>query len=251
MKFPRIAVPGVFALLLMFVTGVGHAATPEETVGAAMTKLAPQVKVDVVQESSAPGFYEAIVGNQFVYVSKDGRFVFDGSVFDAANSRDMTEAGRAKQRQATLARISADKRIVFAPAKPKHTITVFTDIDCPFCRRFHQQVSRYNELGIAVEYVFLPLDIHPGADRKAEAVWCAKDRNAAFTAAMNGGDPGSATTCPNPVAETTRLAREMGVVSTPTALASDGTRIAPQIALAPDQLSAELDRLARNPVAAK
>lgn len=226
------------------------AATPEETVRAAVARLAPQVKVDVVQESSVPGFHEAIVGNQFLYVSTDGRLVLDGSAFDAANQRDLTEAARARQRLAGLARIGADKRIVFAPAKATRRVTVFTDIDCPFCRRFHEQIARYNALGIAVEYVFLPLDIHPGADRKAEAVWCAKDRQAAFTAAMGGADTGTAT-CANPVAETTRVAREIGISGTPTTLAPDGSRIAPQVAMNPEQLAAELDRLAANPVATR
>jgi len=245
---------GVFraavCVLLGVFAGSAWAATPEETVRAAMTKLAPQVKIDVVQESSVPGFHEAIVGNQFLYVSKDGRHVLDGSAFDAANQRDLTEAARARQRLAGLARIGGDQRIVFAPAKTTRKVTVFTDIDCPFCRRFHEQIARYNELGIAVEYVFLPLDIHPGADRKAEAVWCAKDRRAAFTAAMGGADTGTAT-CANPVAETSRIAREIGITGTPTTLAPDGSRVAPQVAMNPDQLAAELDRLAANPVATR
>jgi thiol:disulfide interchange protein DsbC len=237
-------------ILLGVLAGAATAATPEETVRDAMAKLAPQVKIDAVQESSVPGFHEAIVGNQFLYVSKDGRHVLDGSAFDAANQRDLTEGARARQRLAGLARIGDDQRIVFAPAKATRKVTVFTDIDCPFCRRFHEQIARYNELGIAVEYVFLPLDIHPGADRKAEAVWCAKDRRAAFTAAMGGADTGTAT-CANPVAETSRIAREIGITGTPTTLAPDGSRVAPQVAMNPDQLAAELDRLAANPVATR
>jgi thiol:disulfide interchange protein DsbC len=240
----------LLSLLILFIAIDVAAATPEETVRKAMASLAPQVKIDVAQESAVPGFYEAIVGSQFIYVSKDGRYVLDGSVFDAASQRDVTEAARAKQRRASLDRIGADKRIVFAPANPKYAVTVFTDIDCPFCRRFHEQIAAYNKLGIAVEYVFLPLDIHPGADKKAEAVWCAKDRKAAFTTAMSGGDTGTAT-CPNPVAETTQLARAIGISGTPTMLAVDGTKIAPQIALAPDKLVAELERLAKNPIAAR
>lgn len=237
-------------LSVVLASSVAVAATPEETVRKAMTSLAPQVKIDVVQESTVPGFYEAIVGSQFIYVSKDGRFVLDGSAFDSSSQRDITEAARAKQRIASLGKIGADKRIVFAPASAKYTVTVFTDIDCPFCRRFHEQIARYNELGIAVEYVFLPLDIHPGADKKAEAVWCAPDRKAAFSAAMSGGPTGSAT-CPNPVAEVTRIAREIGISGTPTTLAADGTKIAPQIAMAPEQLVAELARLAQNPIATR
>lgn len=240
----------LFCLILVFLAAHAVAATPEETVQAAFSKLAPQVKVDVVQESAVPGFYEAIIGSQFVYVSKDGRFVLDGSAIDANSQRDITEAARAKNRMASLKLIGADKRIIFAPSNPKYSVTVFTDLDCPFCRRFHEQIEAYNAAGIAVEYVFMPLDIHPGADKKAEAVWCATDRKGAFTAAMNGADPGTGT-CPNPVAESARIAQSIGITGTPTMLASDGTRVAPQIALSPDKLLTELEHIANNPVAAR
>lgn len=227
------------------------AATPEETVSRAMATLAPQVKIDVVQESVIPGFYEAIAGGQFVYVSKDGRYVIDGSAYDVANKRDLTVASRANARRIALAKIGPDKRIVFTPRPPlatKHTVTVFTDVDCPFCRRFHEQIAQYNAKGITVDYLFYPLSIHPGADKKAEAVWCSKDRANAFTAAMSGHDPGHAT-CANPVPELTHLAQSLGISGTPTILADDGTQIASQIAMSPDLLAAELDRLAAASVA--
>ncbi|MBO9665122.1 DsbC family protein [Dokdonella sp.] len=227
------------------------AATPEETAKQAIAALAPNVKVDAVQESTIPGFYEAMAGGQFLYVSKDGRYIVDGSAYDVAAKRDLTAKSRAKARKIALDKVGPEKRIVFAPLAPikaKHTITVFTDIDCPFCRRFHQQIAAYNAKGIAVDYLFYPLSIHPGADKKAEAVWCSKDRPGAFTAAMSGQDPGKAT-CPNPVAELSQLALALGIGGTPTILAPDGSQIPAQIAQSPDQLAAELDRLAQVAVA--
>jgi thiol:disulfide interchange protein DsbC len=239
MRFPLIA-------LGLLLAGNVLAATPEETVRQAMANITPQLKVDAAQESQVPGFYEAIVGGEFVYVSKDGRYVLVGSAFDAVNKLDLTQTARAKVRKAALAKIGPEKRITFLPKAPmatKHTVTVFTDVDCPFCRRFHEQVAQYNAKGIAVDYLFYPLSIHPGADKKAEAVWCSKDRANAFTAAMSGQDPGTAT-CPNPVPELTQLAQSIGIGGTPTMLADDGSQIASQIAMSPDQLAAELDRMA-------
>ncbi|HVV97160.1 MAG TPA: DsbC family protein [Rhodanobacteraceae bacterium] len=233
----------VIGLLMAFGATAG---TPEDTVRQAMSALAPNVKIDAVQESPIPGFYEAIAGGQFVYVTKDGKYVLDGNAYDVANRRDLTETSRAKARKDALAKVGPDKRIVFAPAAPlaaKHTVTVFTDVDCPFCRRFHQQIAAYNAKGIAVDYLFYPLSIHPGADKKAEAVWCSQDRPNAFTAAMSGKDPGKAT-CPNPVGELTELAKSLGIGGTPTVLADDGSQIPSQIAMSPDRLAAELDRLA-------
>jgi thiol:disulfide interchange protein DsbC len=236
----------LFVLGLLLAANV-LAATPEETVRQAMTTIVPhEMKIDAVQESVIPGFYEAIVGGEFVYVSKDAHYVLVGSAFDTVNKRDLTQLSRAKARKVALGKVGPEKRIVFSPKAPmasKHTVTVFTDVDCPFCRRFHEQVAQYNAKGITVDYLFYPLSIHPGADKKAEAVWCSKDRENAFTAAMSGQDPGKAT-CPNPVPELTQLAQSLGITGTPTILADDGTQITSQIAMSPDQLAAELDRLA-------
>lgn len=235
---------------LLLAVGVS-AATPEDTVRQAMSSLAPKVRVDVVQESAVPGFYEAIVGGEFLYITKDGKYVIDGNAYDVAHRVDLTASARARARKDALAKVGPEKRIVFAPPAPlaaKHTVTVFTDVDCPFCRRFHQQIAEYNAKGIAVDYLFYPLSIHPGADKKAEAVWCSKDRPNAFTAAMAGKDPGKAT-CANPVGELTELAKSLGIGGTPTVLADDGTQISSQIAMSPDRLAAELDRLAEKNVA--
>lgn len=245
MRRPAFSLPAWAALGFLFVTQA-FAASPDETVRAAMAALAPNATIDAVQESQIPGFYEAIANGQFIYVSKDGRYVIDGSAYDVANKSDLTAVARAKMRKLALSRIGPDKRIVFAPKAPvatRHTVTVFTDIDCPFCRHFHEQIAQYNAKGIAVDYLFFPLSIHPGADKKAEAVWCSKDRPAAFTAAMSGQDPGQAT-CPNPVPELSQLAQSIGISGTPTVLAPDGSQIVGQIAMSPDQLAAELDRLA-------
>lgn len=236
----------VLAVLGLLLATPALAATPEETVRTAMGALAPQVSIDAVQESQVPGFYEAIAGGKFIYVSKDGRYVVEGNAYDVAGKRDLTATAQAKIRKAALGKLGPDKRIVFAPKAPvatKHTVTVFTDIDCPFCRHFHEQIAQYNAKGIAVDYLFFPLSIHPGADKKAEAVWCSKDRASAFTAAMSGQDPGQAT-CPNPVAELGTLAQSIGIAYTPTVLAPDGSLVTGQIAMSPDQLAAELDRLA-------
>jgi len=93
--------------------------------------------------------------------------------------------------------------------------------------------------------VLFPLDIHPGADKKAVAVWCSTDRKAAYTAAMNGQDPGAGTCKDNPVAETKAFATTLGINATPTVLAEDGTRIDDSRASNPAALLAELDRLAQ------
>ena len=233
---------------LLFTVGLivsAHAAaqTPIETARSALKALGLDVRVDAVQESAVPGFYDVVAGGKVVFVSKNGRYVLNGNAYDLPNQRDVGETSRARMRLAAVNALGDDKKIIFAPENPRHAITVFTDVDCPFCRRFHDQVAAFNAQGIAVNYIFYPLDIHPGADKKAEAVWCAKDRKSAFTAAMGGQDVTLAT-CPNPIAETTQVAQSTGVIGTPTILAEDGTQVSADIAMVPEKLSAELDRRA-------
>src|SRR5579885_1963793 len=209
----------------------------------ALHKIAPNAKVQSVAPSAVPGFYSAVADGHVVFISADGRYLIEGQVYDLAAHRSLTNDGLAEVRKEGLARIPADKRLTFAPPHPKYSVTVFTDVDCPYCRQFHKQIAEYNQLGIAVNYVMYPLDIHPGADQKAVAVWCAKDRNEAYTAAMNGQDPGHAT-CTNPVAETKALGVRLGINATPTVLADDGSTIDNAKATVPAQLLAELERKA-------
>src|SRR4029078_3257199 len=113
-----------------------------------------------------------IVSGQIVYISADGKYLLQGKLFDVPGKKDLTEARLATVRVDALRSLPADKMMTFAPEHPKHWVTVFTDVDCPYCRQFHKNIAAYNAIGIAVNYVLFPLDIHPGADKKAEAVWC-------------------------------------------------------------------------------
>jgi len=234
--------------------GSAWADDAEKTVREALHSMLPQVKIDHVVKSDVPGFYEVIVSGQVVYVSADGKYLLQGNLYDVPQKTDLTALRVAKLRAAALATLPDAKQMVFAPEHPKHTVTVFTDVDCPFCRQFHKQIDEYNRQGIAVKYVLYPLDIHPGADKKAVAVWCAADRKAAYTAAMNGADPGAGTCPNNPVAETKAFGISLGINATPTVLAEDGTRIDDGHAANPAALASELDRLAAQrakPVAAR
>ncbi len=221
----------------------------EKAVIDALHVLAPKASADNVRKSEIPGFYELVVSGQVVYISADGKYLIQGDVIDIASKTNLSGRALAGVRNAALKSLPVEKRIVFAPPNPKHTVTVFTDVDCPYCRQFHKQIAAYNQVGIAVQYVFFPLSIHPGADKKAVSVWCSQDRNAAYTAAMNGQDPGNKT-CANPIAETLALALKIGIGGTPTVLAANGTQIG-AAANDPQSLLAELDRIDKTPVAAK
>ncbi|MBN8740529.1 MAG: hypothetical protein BGP24_21795 [Lysobacterales bacterium 69-70] len=213
-----------------------------KAVSDAILALVPQAKIDSVTRSSLPGFYEVVTGGQVVYVSADGKYLLQGSLFDMSSRKDLTEARLGGIRKELVDKVPKSKRIVFAPKDPKYTVTVFTDIDCGYCRKLHHDIAKYNEQGIAVEYLWFPRS-GPGTPsfEKAVSVWCSADRNKAFTEAKSGTDPKTAT-CDNPIAEEFELGRRVGVNGTPTVIAPDGTQIGGY--LAPEAMRQRLDSLA-------
>ena len=121
-----------------------------------------------------------------------------------------------------LSKIDEDRMIVYGPDDAKHTITVFTDIDCGFCRRLHSEMDQYNKQGIAIRYLFYPrAGIGSDSYNKAVSVWCADDRHAAMDAAKAGKDIPSKT-CDNPVEAHYELGQQMRVQGTPALVLSDG-----------------------------
>lgn len=215
----------------------------EANVRAAVLKLVPTAKIDKIEASPIDGYAQAIVGSQLVYVSNDGRYILQGTLYDANAKLDLTAARMSREHVAKLDSYPEAQRIVFAPAgKPKYKVTVFTDIDCGYCRKMHSHIAEYNERGIQVDYLFFPRS-GPGTPSfdKAVSVWCAKDRKSAFTSAKAGQDP-SPLKCDNPIAQEYQLGMTVGVDGTPAVYAPDGSRIGGY--LTPDQLQASLDRIA-------
>lgn len=221
----------LLCLVLMGFAATAAAATSgPDAVKAALKRMAPGATVGDVAEAPLPGFYQAMVGGRMVYVSADGNWIMDGKLYDAAKRVDLTEDSMRDVRRAALAKVPESKRIVYAPDHPAYTVTVFTDLDCGFCRAFHRHIKAFNAEGIAVEYLFWPrtgIKAYPSGKPtdsylKAVSVWCADDRKAAFDAAKAGKDIPRAD-CSNPVADQYHLGERIGIDGTPTVIAADGT----------------------------
>ncbi|MGQ0529616.1 MAG: DsbC family protein [Panacagrimonas sp.] len=192
---------------------------------ARLAKTLPGVTVDAVRGTPMPGIYEVQSGLNFGYVTLDGRYLIDGDLNDLATNQRLTENNRRVARLKLMDSIGATQTIEYAPSNQpaKYTVTVFTDVDCGYCRKLHQHIAEYNADGIAVRYVFYP---RSGPDtpsfHKAEKVWCAKDRQAALTEAKLGAGYEGDRTCTNPVMDHLRLATQLGLRGTPAILLPDG-----------------------------
>jgi thiol:disulfide interchange protein DsbC len=201
--------------------------------GAPLSKAEIAAKLDGVdaadiKDSPLAGIYQVSVGSSVGYVSADGKYLLQGELYDLGTSQNLTEKARAAKRVGLLSGVQPDQMIVFGPkdGKVKHTVTVFTDIDCGYCRQFHRDIDKVTALGIEVHYLFFPRT-GPDTDSwaKAEKVWCAKDRRAALTEAKRGGGLPEEACADNPVGRDYDLGRQIGVRGTPAMFASNGELI--------------------------
>ena len=227
---------------------VGARVSPaaEQMVRQAIKSLAAGVQVDSIEQAVIPGFYQVIASGQMLYISADGKYMMHGEMFDLGQKKNVSDDAWASFRKAELAKVPASQRIVFAPPNPKYTITVFTDVNCGFCRALHKHVAEFNKEGVAVEYLAWPREgLTTTAGRPTPtytemvSVWCASDRKAAFTAAKDGKAPKPAT-CDNPVKDQFSLGQKLGINGTPAIFGPDGRQLGGYVT--PEQLLQALKR---------
>ena len=218
-------------------------------VRAALLKAVPGAQIDSIKPSIIPGYREVAVGGKVVYVSADGRYLMQGSLVDLNTRDNLTEVSEGALRRGQLDAVPRNRRIVFSPPNPKYRITVFTDIDCGYCRKLHSQINDYMNAGISVEYLFFPrAGIGSESFNKAVSVWCAADQRKAMTDAKLD-KPVAKRTCTNPVTMDYALGQRVGVDGTPAIFAADGTQLGGYVP--PEEMLARLDRAAARAVAAR
>jgi len=203
--------------------------------------LAPTAQSIAVSETAIPGILQVQVNGDIVYATEDGKYLFQGRVIDLETRDDLTEMAKATLRKELLDQVDSSKQITFAPADPVYDLTVFTDIDCGYCRKLHSQIAEYNQEGIAIHYMSFPrAGIGSPSYDKAVSVWCAADQQSALTSAKAGEDP-VPEQCDNPITEQYELGKALGVTGTPALLTSSGQLIPGYVP--PDQLRQRLDSM--------
>jgi thiol:disulfide interchange protein DsbC len=171
----------------------------EAAIKKAIATFMPTEQVDAVKPSEIKGLYEVNAGSNIFYASEDGKYLLQGQLFDVDAKKNITESKLGAVRKAALDKIGEQDMIVFKAPNSKYTVSVFTDIDCGYCRKLHSEIDQYLAQGITVRYLFFPR-AGKGSEsyNKAVAVWCAADKNKALTAAKKG-DAFDSKSCDNPV----------------------------------------------------
>ena len=202
-------------------------ATPltKAQVSGILESLIPRVVVDSVMPAPVNGFYQVRLGADIVYITEDGQFLLNGDILALNDRQNLTEKARAEARAQYLAELDEKDYIEF-PAKNKTAnIYVFTDVDCGYCLKLHQDVEKLNDLGISVRYLAYP---RAGVDSRVgfemDKVWCAKNRKQALTnAKFNRSFPDSnESSCRDTIADQYKLGADLGVRGTPAIFLENG-----------------------------
>jgi thiol:disulfide interchange protein DsbC len=184
----------------------------------------PGTTPDELRASAIPGMYELVRGTDIAYVTSDGKYAISGDLYDLKANDNLTEVRRRDIRLQLLATVPESDMLIFAPRDPKYTVTVFTDVDCAYCRKLHSQIAEYNRLGVRVRYMFFPRS-GPNTESwtKAEQVWCSTNRNEALTRAKLGEELKSPKSCPNsPVGRDYAMGQQFDIRGTPAIVMNNG-----------------------------
>ena len=189
----------------------------------ALLEIFPGATDYSLDDSVVDGLYAVSIGSEVIYVSKDGKFLIRGEIYDLQNSVNVTEEKRVLGRLDVMQSLDEETMIIYEPKKIKHTITIFTDIDCGYCRKFHQQIGDYLDLGIRVRYLSFP---RTGPDteswEKAQSVWCSKNRQDSLDRAKQGKNIDSVFCFDSPVEKHYNLGSVFNISGTPTIVTEKG-----------------------------
>ena len=196
-----------------------------------------------VKASPIDGWYMIQKGSLVAYISEDGRYLLQGDLIDLDTKVNLSEESRTDARRDLMAQVPDDQVILFSPDDVKYTVSVFTDVDCTYCRRLHNQIEQYMANGIEVRYLLYPRGGPASAAwNTSEAVWCARDRAEALTLAKLDREFDSSSCDASAVQDHYVLGQEVGLSGTPAIVLDDGELIAGY--LPPDALKMRLEQKA-------
>ncbi len=182
------------------------------------------IKVQDISFSDERNLYVINVGDiQPIYMLPDGEHVILGDIFNISEgeAQSTTEKDKDIFRKNKL-NISNLETIDFLAKKEKYSLTVFTDVDCGYCRKFHNEIDQYNNLGISIKYLAFPrAGIDSESYTKMVSAWCSDQADLSITLLKDNKSIPS-NSCENSVAEQFELGRTLGITGTPALITQSG-----------------------------
>jgi len=218
-------------LVMLLALSAVAGSTPAQQTQAKIDKTDPRAALaaqigarpDELRTTPISGIYELTRGSDIAYITADGKYAFSGDLFELSGNNNLTEQHKRELRAKAVAAFPESEMLIFGPREPKYTVTVFTDVDCPYCRKLHSQIAEYNRLGVRVRYLLYPrTGPNTTSWTKAEQVWCSADRNDALTRAKLGQELKGKPCANNPVARSYALGKDLALEGTPAIIMADG-----------------------------
>ena len=240
--FDTFARPFAAASLLMLAISAQAADVDSqlEEVRAKVSAMFDMIDPENVNLSPLDGWFTIQKGSVVAYISADGRYLLQGDLIDLDLQVNLSEQSRTDARRKLVGSLSDEDSILFSPAEVKHAVTVFTDVDCTYCRKLHAQIDEYMDRGIAIRYVLYPRNGPASrAWSTSEDVLCSRDRNSALTAAKLDREFETSKCDTSMLTKHYTLGQDIGLNGTPAIVFEDGTMVAGY--LAPAALSMRLE----------
>ena len=191
--------------------------------------LPEEIELVSVKETDMTGFFEVnFEGIEPLYVSSDGNYLVSGDIYLITRDGlvNKSEARRDYQRKTLIENLDNKEMITFEPKNVTHNVFVFTDVDCGYCRQFHNQIDAYLDLGIKVNYLAYPrAGIGSESFKKISSAWCNDDPNYSLTLLKQGQDIETNLCSNNPVEKHFKLGNAIGVQGTPSIITDEGKMI--------------------------
>jgi len=190
-------------------------------------EVASANQLQIVSVSATPlsTIYEVLLNTgEILYSDISGDYIFAGDMYRTSNTGLVNLSSSKKQERslAKIAAIPAEEMIIFSPDVVKASITVFTDVDCTYCRKLHSELDDLMARGIEVRYLAYPRGGQDAASfDKMISVWCSDDRKKSLTQAKNGQNLPAAD-CESPVLAHYAMGNELGISGTPALIFPDG-----------------------------
>ena len=216
------------ALVMTLISGLAMAETPEDRVRAGLATLNDRVAIMDVREIGSGLFQVVLASGERLYTVEDGRFLLTGDLYEVSENEivNLTEMQRNGERLAAIEALNPDDIISFAPAgETKKVVYAFTDIDCGYCRKLHDEVQDYTDLGIEIRYLAFPrAGVGSASFQKYVSAFCSSDNKQSLTDAKAGREIPTLN-CKNPVAAQYELGRMLGVSGTPSLILDSGQMV--------------------------
>ncbi len=213
------------ALVATLLCTMGWAHADEATIRKVLGEKFPEAKIVSITKTPYSGLYEVYMDGQLVYADANAQYVFMGDILDIKNKTNLSQARLGVLTAIKWDTLPFNSAIKSVKGKGERKIALFSDVDCPYCRKFDAELAKVDNITV---YTFLfPVEgLHPKAVQTSRQIWCAPDKNKAWDEYLSSGKvPTNDGKCANPVDQNIALASKLGIAGTPTIIFNNGQRV--------------------------